>query len=294
MTSFIKYISINCTPNHLSIYLSKQKTRQSAQYLFYLFRSSMKTTMASSTSPFPYMPISQITLPDTAIIRAASAYAKKHSTEAVYNHCVRSAYWALLLAGRLTRTNQKDSEEEKPYLDAELVVLACILHDMGWSSDKESLQLSTWKRFEVDGADVARRFIQEFRGKGGDDWGRERIQRVWDAIAREFLLLFFLFSNSICTCPLCKLPCEFEGCGKRFGYTDLVWLSRPFSYVCEGCERARSISESTLPHRRRITYTFSLHFQSYQPTLNLRIQNRSEKLCIYLPLACLLLSATSY
>ncbi|KAI3327574.1 metal dependent phosphohydrolase [Xylariaceae sp. AK1471] len=134
-----------------------------------------------SSSPFPYMPISDVSFPHSPITIAAFAYTKQHTTEAVYNHCVRSAYWSLILAKKLAPL-QAASQNNK--IDFELVVLACILHDMGWSFNKELL--STWKRFEIDGADLARRFVEGYKrdgGEGGGKWDEKRVQGVWDAIA---------------------------------------------------------------------------------------------------------------
>ncbi|KAI1813486.1 metal dependent phosphohydrolase [Poronia punctata] len=122
------------------------------------------------------MPISGIKFPNTPIIIAAFSFTKKHTSEAIYNHCVRSAYWSLILAKKLAPLADADVG-----LDMEVVVLACILHDMGWADDKEGVLLSSgYKRFEVDGADIARRWVE---GYGGEEWDRGRVQRVWDAIA---------------------------------------------------------------------------------------------------------------
>lgn len=136
--------------------------------------------MSSSTSsPFPDLPISGVSFPYSPITAAAFAYTKQHTTEAVYNHCARGAYWALILVKKLAPLAAMAP-------DLEAVVLACVLHDMGWSFTKELL--STYKRFEVDGADLARRFVEAYKtdaGEGGEAWSEERVQRVWDAIARE-------------------------------------------------------------------------------------------------------------
>ncbi|KAK5635252.1 hypothetical protein RRF57_010964 [Xylaria bambusicola] len=120
------------------------------------------------------LPISKITFPSSPITAAAFTYTKRHTSEAVYNHCVRSAYFALLLARKLPSL-----AAAKP--DLEIVALACVLHDMGWSFNKALL--SEYKRFEVDGADIARRFIAAYEGVDKKNWGEERVQRVWDAIA---------------------------------------------------------------------------------------------------------------
>jgi len=177
----------------------------------------MAPTLPSSSSPFPDMRVSGVSFPDSPITIAAFAYAKDHTTEAVYNHSVRSAYWALILAKKLdfpplllktaaqagNNKNNKNGKKENVTvqadggtreLDPEVVVLACILHDMGWATNKELL--STYKRFEVDGADLARGFLERYvkdGGQGAEDWGLERVQRVWYAIAckSSFPFLFF-------------------------------------------------------------------------------------------------------
>ncbi|KAI0156400.1 metal dependent phosphohydrolase [Xylariaceae sp. FL1272] len=128
-------------------------------------------------SPFPDLPISGIEFPRSPITIAAFAYTKKYTTETVYNHCVRSAYWALLLAKKLNPL-----ADRKPNL--ETVVLACIMHDMGWSMDKS--MLSNFKRFEVDAADIAKGFVERYKGDGGEgasEWSEERVQAVWNCIA---------------------------------------------------------------------------------------------------------------
>lgn len=139
--------------------------------------------MSSPPSPFPTLPISGISLPHSPITIAAFAYTKQHTTATVYNHCVRSAYFSLILAKKLAPLAAK-----KP--DLETVVLACVLHDMGWSSTKELL--STYKRFEVDGADIARDFVVGYEGEGKEKWDEERVQRLWDAIARECFTFVFV------------------------------------------------------------------------------------------------------
>ncbi|KAI0455992.1 metal dependent phosphohydrolase [Xylaria acuta] len=185
-----------------------------------------------SYSPFPSLPISGISFPHSPITVAAFAYTKQHTTEAVYNHCVRSAYWALLLVKKLAPLAAK-----KP--DLETVVLACVLHDMGWSSTKELL--STYKRFEVDGADIAREFVQGYQGEGKEEWDEARVQRVWDAIACEFSFspppFFFsflwhrryfegLFSSRLFREEGKRGACRFHG-GHYPTRTLVDWLSHP-------------------------------------------------------------------
>ncbi|KAI3341587.1 metal dependent phosphohydrolase [Ustulina deusta] len=134
----------------------------------------MSSSSSSPSSPFPDLPISGVSFPHSPITAAAFAYTKEHTTEAVYNHCARSACFALILAKKLGPLAAMDP-------DLETVALACVLHDMGWSFHKELL--SAFKRFEVDGADIARTWIRAYRGEGREKWDEGRVQRVWDAIA---------------------------------------------------------------------------------------------------------------
>ncbi|KAJ4154748.1 hypothetical protein LMH87_000027 [Akanthomyces muscarius] len=125
----------------------------------------------------PNLPSFGLEFPPSKIVHAALAFAKHHCNLPTYNHALRSAYWAAIIAKR----NPPLSGSE---LDLELVILSCILHDMGWAETKDLL--SSDKRFEVDGANIARDFINKFNTQEGVDaseWDHSRIQRCWDAIA---------------------------------------------------------------------------------------------------------------
>ncbi|KAI1382781.1 uncharacterized protein F4822DRAFT_96579 [Hypoxylon trugodes] len=137
-----------------------------------------------TTTPFPDLPKIGVKFPHSPISIAAFAYTKEHTTELIYNHCVRSAYWALLLARKLPEFSSSNR-----HVNLEIVVLANILHDMGWATTKEIL--SEDKRFEVDGADLAHEFVRKYAesgAPGAEDWKDEgesqaRVRLVWDAIA---------------------------------------------------------------------------------------------------------------
>ncbi|KAI1084390.1 hypothetical protein F5B20DRAFT_294292 [Whalleya microplaca] len=151
----------------------------------------------SKPTPFPDLPKSGITFPNSPITAAAFAYTQQHTTEPVYNHCVRSAYWALILAHNLPAFAAADSDGRKP--DLETVVLACVLHDMGWASTP-GLR-SKDRRFEVDGADIAKRWVREYvkerehdhkhdhdhdgaaAKEGGGKWDAHRQDLIWSSIA---------------------------------------------------------------------------------------------------------------
>jgi hypothetical protein len=61
----------------------------------------------------------------------------------------------------------------------ELIVFSTIMHDLGWATDKTLL--SKDKRFEVDGANMARSYLEEVKFSAG--WDKHRTQLMWDAIA---------------------------------------------------------------------------------------------------------------
>ncbi|KAK5062450.1 hypothetical protein LTR84_004521 [Exophiala bonariae] len=111
-------------------------------------------------------------IPQIPLAAKALAFCKEHCSEPVYNHAVRAAYWALIISQRLPKTIA-------PSPDLDIVVVGCILHDMGWA--RTAGLLSKDKRFEVDSANIARDFLdsQPLR----ETWGQDKIQRMWDGIA---------------------------------------------------------------------------------------------------------------
>jgi hypothetical protein len=127
--------------------------------------------MSSTQSFFPPLPKSGISIPNSPLLEAALEYSEKHTSPSIVNHCLRAAAFALLLAPRL-----EILEDTHP--DLELVVYSCIMHDLGLATTKELR--SKDKRFEVDGANLARKFLID---QGENDWDRRRLQLSWDAIA---------------------------------------------------------------------------------------------------------------
>ncbi|KAK0749005.1 hypothetical protein B0T18DRAFT_436685 [Schizothecium vesticola] len=130
--------------------------------------------MPPSTSPFTPLPISLLSLPSTPLLQAAHAFLLRHTSPSTTNHCLRSAFFALLLLRRLPAPPTTPQNE----IDTEALLLAIILHDLGWSTTPSLL--STTKRFEVDGANAARDF---FLSHAGGEKDARRVQLVWDAIA---------------------------------------------------------------------------------------------------------------
>lgn len=120
------------------------------------------------------------TLPTTPSIKAVLTFIRSHLDDPTYNHVVRSTLFALKLTENLSQ-NQPDS----PLLpvDEEIVAVSNLLHDMSWNPTLTSTRqfFTPNKRFEVDGADAARSFLQSL--PTDHNWDKRRLQLVWDAIA---------------------------------------------------------------------------------------------------------------
>ncbi len=102
-----------------------------------------------------------VTVPDSPLIRRAMDLARSYSEPYLFNHAVRSWLFAVRL-GQL---------QGIPH-DAEVVALSALLHDVGLTNKVEGK-----RRFEIEGADVARTFARE---GGLDD---RRVQLIWDTVA---------------------------------------------------------------------------------------------------------------
>jgi hypothetical protein len=105
--------------------------------------------------------IDGINAPDSVLARKAAALAARAHSPAILNH-VHRTWWFAEFIGR---------KREMTY-DRELVYLASLLHDLGLSPDH-----AADKRFEVDGADAASRFLLE------NGYPSVKSALVWDAIA---------------------------------------------------------------------------------------------------------------
>ncbi|CAG8957315.1 hypothetical protein HYFRA_00010738 [Hymenoscyphus fraxineus] len=111
-----------------------------------------------------------VTIPDTPLIRKAIEYAQTNLTEFMFNHIMRSFLFGQIIADGLPSLQSRDNE---------LHAVAAILHDIGWSQNKDLV--SKDKRFEIDGANAARAFLMEEGRK--EEWDVHRLQLAWDCIA---------------------------------------------------------------------------------------------------------------
>lgn len=103
--------------------------------------------------------------PDTTLARAAHSYLSEIAPTSLINHSLRSYLFARTIGAH------KGVHAGQDY-DDELLFLGCALHDIGLTEKGNGEQ-----RFEVDGADLAARFLME------NGLSVAKAEVVWDAIA---------------------------------------------------------------------------------------------------------------
>jgi HD domain len=103
-----------------------------------------------------------VTVPDTKLASQATELVRGATTDLIYHHS-RRVYWWGSLQGR----NRGLS------FDPELLYIGAMFHDLGLNEQFRG----SGRRFEVDSADEARRFLQ------GHGVPEDSIRRVWTAIA---------------------------------------------------------------------------------------------------------------
>lgn len=103
-----------------------------------------------------------ITIPDSQMARDTTLFIRDSESDLLFHHSSRVYYWAALAARR---------REIK--VDHELLYVGCMFHDIGLTHEHCSCD----KRFEVDGANAAREFMQGYGVTQSD------MDKVWTAIA---------------------------------------------------------------------------------------------------------------
>jgi len=109
--------------------------------------------------------IDDLDLPRTDLTAAADAWVRSIEQPFLVNHSIRSYVFGRALG----RTQNLEPGED---YDDELLFLGCLLHDVGLTDSGDGDQ-----RFEVDGADLAVRFLTN------NGLSENRAEVVWDAIA---------------------------------------------------------------------------------------------------------------
>jgi hypothetical protein len=168
-----------------------------------------------------------VTVPDTPLVRSAIAYAQERCQPYLFNHVVRS--W--LFATRI-------GEIRNIPHDAEVVALGALLHDITLNE-----RFAGPRRFEVEGADLARAFAQ----KAGVD-GR-RAQLIWDSVALNSTASIALYKEaevSLCTAGIILdvigvqyeaiPPEDMKAILAQFPRLDLkTRMTRCFCHIAETC-----------------------------------------------------------
>jgi HD domain len=106
--------------------------------------------------------IAGIQIPDSAIARDATEFVQDVSTQLLYDHSRRVFLWGSLLG------TQRGLD-----FDSELLYVGAMFHDIGLIDGHRSAH----ERFEIDGANAARAFLQRH------GLPENEITVVWDAIA---------------------------------------------------------------------------------------------------------------
>lgn len=125
-----------------------------------------------------------ILVPDTPLVGRAIEHARARCEPYLFNHVVRS--W--LFAARIGQIQNIQH-------DAEVVAVATLLHDVTLNED-----FAGPRRFEVEGADLARTFVRE----GGFD--ERRAQLIWDSVALNSTPSIGLYKEAevaLCTAGIC-------------------------------------------------------------------------------------------
>ena len=103
-----------------------------------------------------------IRIPDSQLAREMTQFIRDTESDLLFHHSLRVYCWSALTGNR---SGLK--------FDTELLYAACMFHDIGLTPRYEASQL----RFEVDGANAARDFLQ------GHGVGERDIETVWNAVA---------------------------------------------------------------------------------------------------------------
>jgi hypothetical protein len=110
----------------------------------------------------PRTTIAGIAIPDSALARGATEFVRAASTQLLFDHSRRVFLWASLRAERLSLR-----------YDAELLYVGAMFHDVGLLEGHRSAH----ERFEIDGANAARAFLERY------GLPEEQVMTVWESIA---------------------------------------------------------------------------------------------------------------
>jgi HD domain-containing protein len=106
--------------------------------------------------------VAGIRIPDSTIAREATELVRDVATQLLFDHSRRVFLWGSLQGERLALDH-----------DPELLYVAAMFHDIGLVEGHRSKD----ERFEIDGANAAREFLERH------GLAEERVMTVWEAIA---------------------------------------------------------------------------------------------------------------
>src|ERR1700750_269624 len=106
--------------------------------------------------------IAGVAIPDSALAREATEFVRDTSTQLLFDHSRRVFLWASLQGDRL-----------RLRYDPELLYVGAMFHDIGLVEGHRSER----ERFEIDGANAARAFLERH------GLPEEHVMTVWEAIA---------------------------------------------------------------------------------------------------------------
>ena len=92
--------------------------------------------------------VAGVSVPDTPLITKAVEFARAHSADFAFNHIHRSMLLGFIISDKIPELTDRDREVH---------AVAGLLHDVGLDPTNELV--SKDKRFEVDGANAARKFF---------------------------------------------------------------------------------------------------------------------------------------
>lgn len=165
--------------------------------------------------------IAGILIPDSAITRAATQLVRDTEDDLLYHHSRRVFLWGALTGNRRGLN-----------YDPELLYLGAMFHDMGLTKEYSSPDL----RFEVDGANAAREFMQ------GYGVAEREIEDVWNSIALHTTP--GIPEHMRPTVALVTAGVEMDVLG--IAYSDFSHNER--THVCDCHPRGANFKESIIAH----------------------------------------------
>jgi hypothetical protein len=110
----------------------------------------------------PRTTIAEVAIPDSPLAREATEFVQDASTQLLFDHSRRVFLWASMRAEQLSLG-----------YDAELLYFGAMFHDVGLLEGHRSER----ERFEIDGANAARAFLERH------GLPEEQVMTVWESIA---------------------------------------------------------------------------------------------------------------